>query len=78
MAENFLNVRGWGATLTIKSASGREVKGKEALRVGKKKGFHFIRLCWPVSGGLIENRKRERKRYGGEKKQRKRECSCVL
>ena len=39
MAENFLNVRGWGATLTIKSASGREVKGKEALR--GKKGFHL-------------------------------------
>ena len=32
--------KGWGATLTIKSASGREVKGKEALRGGKK-GFHL-------------------------------------
>lgn len=39
-AENFLHVRVWGATLTIKSASGREVKGKEALRGGKK-GFHL-------------------------------------
>lgn len=74
--ENFFKCKGCGATLTIKSASGCEVKGKEALREEKKKRFHFqgfhcvdlwVGDWWSMEGQREEGRwkKMEKRRKVG-------------
>lgn len=51
----------------IKSASGRKVKGKEALRGKKRISFSGFWLCWPVSGGIDRGWKEGEKKVGGKK-----------